>query len=66
MEDTFIQKSGNYKKLFKDFNQLKILIIGDVMVDSYLWGKVERISAEAPIPMSPSVNAKTVWEEQQM
>jgi len=51
MEDTFIQKSGNYKKLFKDFNQLKILIIGDVMVDSYLWGKVERISAEAPIPI---------------
>lgn len=27
------------------------MIIGDVMVDSYLWGKVERISAEAPIPV---------------
>lgn len=27
------------------------MIIGDVMVDSYLWGKVERISAEAPIPI---------------
>ena len=27
------------------------MIIGDVMVDAYLWGKVERISPEAPIPI---------------
>jgi rfaE bifunctional protein kinase chain/domain len=27
------------------------MVIGDVMVDSYLWGKVERISPEAPIPI---------------
>ncbi|MGA3014424.1 MAG: bifunctional ADP-heptose synthase, partial [Bacteroidales bacterium] len=30
---------------------LTIMIIGDVMLDSYLWGKVERISPEAPIPI---------------
>ncbi|HBX50889.1 MAG: carbohydrate kinase [Bacteroidetes bacterium RIFOXYA12_FULL_35_11] len=30
---------------------MKILIIGDVMIDSYMWGKVERISPEAPIPV---------------
>jgi len=46
-----MQKEGNYKKLFDEFNDLKVLIIGDVMVDSYLWGKVERISPEAPIPI---------------
>jgi len=46
-----MQKEGNYKKLFKDFSKLNIMIIGDVMVDSYLWGKVERISPEAPIPI---------------
>ncbi len=46
-----MQKEGQYKKLFADFNKLNILIIGDVMVDSYLWGKVERISPEAPIPI---------------
>ena len=46
-----MQKEGNYKKLFKDFNKLNVMIIGDVMVDSYLWGKVERISPEAPIPI---------------
>ncbi|MDP1623498.1 MAG: bifunctional ADP-heptose synthase [Bacteroidales bacterium] len=46
-----MHKEGNYKKLFNDFNRLNIMIIGDVMVDSYLWGKVERISPEAPIPI---------------
>ncbi len=46
-----MHKEGNYKKLFDDFNHLNILVIGDVMVDSYLWGKVERISPEAPIPI---------------
>lgn len=46
-----MDKQTNYKKLFEEFNKLTILIIGDVMVDSYLWGKVERISGEAPIPI---------------
>lgn len=36
---------------FQGFNQLKVLILGDVMVDSYLWGKVDRISPEAPVPI---------------
>jgi D-glycero-beta-D-manno-heptose-7-phosphate kinase len=44
-------KENNYKKLFEQFNHLSIMIIGDVMVDAYLWGKVERISPEAPIPI---------------
>jgi len=33
------------------FDQKKILIIGDVMVDAYLWGEVNRISPEAPVPV---------------
>ena len=37
--------------LFKSFNELKCLIIGDVMVDSYIWGNVNRISPEAPVPI---------------
>lgn len=41
----------NYQNLFKAFNKQKIVIIGDVMVDSYLWGKVDRISPEAPVPI---------------
>jgi rfaE bifunctional protein kinase chain/domain len=39
------------KKIFDSFTSRKILVIGDVMVDSYLWGKVERISPEAPVPI---------------
>lgn len=46
-----MQPGSRYKKLFSAFNKLNIMIIGDVMVDSYLWGKVERISPEAPIPI---------------
>ena len=38
-------------KLFDSFNGMNVLIIGDVMVDAYLWGKVERISPEAPVPI---------------
>lgn len=36
---------------FSAFNNLNVLIVGDVMIDSYLWGKVERISPEAPVPI---------------
>jgi rfaE bifunctional protein kinase chain/domain len=37
--------------LFSRFNNLTALIIGDVMIDAYYWGKVERISPEAPVPI---------------
>ncbi|MBP5667020.1 MAG: hypothetical protein J6X32_02630 [Salinivirgaceae bacterium] len=32
-------------------NQFSILVVGDVMIDAYMWGKVERISPEAPVPI---------------
>ena len=34
-----------------DFSNCKILIVGDVMLDKYYFGKVERISPEAPVPI---------------
>jgi D-glycero-beta-D-manno-heptose-7-phosphate kinase len=37
--------------IFKKFTQLKALIVGDVMIDRYLHGKVSRISPEAPVPV---------------
>jgi len=37
--------------IFHSFNNLRVLIIGDVMLDSYIWGAVERISPEAPVPI---------------
>ena len=42
---------NNIQQLFDSFNNLKVLIIGDVMVDAYLWGSVDRISPEAPVPI---------------
>ena len=43
--------SNNYPEIFDAFDKLKVVIIGDVMVDTYLWGRVERISPEAPVPI---------------
>ena len=37
--------------LFNNFNKLNVLIIGDVMIDAYYFGKVDRISPEAPVPV---------------
>lgn len=45
-----MEKSG-YIDLLNAFNNLNVLIIGDVMVDSYIWGKVNRVSPEAPVPI---------------
>ena len=39
------------EELFNDFKSLKIGVIGDVMLDTYIWGKVDRISPEAPVPV---------------
>jgi D-beta-D-heptose 7-phosphate kinase / D-beta-D-heptose 1-phosphate adenosyltransferase len=33
------------------FSNIEILVIGDIMLDRYLWGKVGRISPEAPVPI---------------
>ncbi len=39
------------QQLFERFENITALVIGDAMVDSYMWGKVERVSPEAPIPI---------------
>ena len=44
-------------KAFETFDNLNVLIIGDVMVDSYMWGHVTRVSPEAPVPIV-AVNKK--------
>ncbi|HMQ50350.1 MAG TPA: bifunctional ADP-heptose synthase [Saprospiraceae bacterium] len=37
--------------IFESFKKLQVLVIGDVMIDRYLSGKVSRISPEAPVPI---------------
>lgn len=41
----------DFRKLFASFSGLKAGIIGDVMLDTYMWGRVDRISPEAPVPI---------------
>jgi len=43
--------SEHLESLFNDFNKKRVLIVGDVMVDSYIVGKVDRVSPEAPVPV---------------
>ncbi|MFZ1806549.1 MAG: bifunctional ADP-heptose synthase [Cyclobacteriaceae bacterium] len=39
------------EEIFDAFNGLTVLVIGDIMLDSYIWGSVDRISPEAPVPI---------------
>lgn len=39
------------KEVISKFKGLKVLVIGDVMIDAYLIGQVDRISPEAPVPV---------------
>jgi rfaE bifunctional protein kinase chain/domain len=41
----------DFKKLFASFSSLRVGVIGDLMLDTYMWGKVDRISPEAPVPI---------------
>jgi rfaE bifunctional protein kinase chain/domain len=41
----------NFADLFTSFSNVKVAIVGDVMLDTYWWGNVERISPEAPVPV---------------
>jgi len=39
------------KAIVRKFNKKRILVLGDLMMDKYIWGDVSRISPEAPIPV---------------
>lgn len=39
------------ENIITSFSGTRVLVIGDVMIDAYLWGAVERISPEAPVPV---------------
>ena len=39
------------KDILERLRQAKVLVVGDLMVDNYHWGEVERISPEAPVPV---------------
>ncbi|MFA5089912.1 MAG: D-glycero-beta-D-manno-heptose-7-phosphate kinase [Candidatus Omnitrophota bacterium] len=39
------------KQIITRFQKAKILVVGDLILDEYIWGEVERISPEAPVPV---------------
>ncbi len=41
----------NLLKLISAFKKQSVLVIGDTMIDKFIWGKVSRISPEAPVPV---------------
>jgi len=45
------------KKILGGFSSSRIMVIGDLILDEYIWGKAERISPEAPVPV--------VWAQRQ-
>ena len=41
----------DFNTLFQEFNNKKVLIVGDAMIDAYMWGEINRMSPEAPVPV---------------
>lgn len=39
------------ESLLKKFKKIRLLVVGDIMLDRFIWGKVSRISPEAPVPV---------------
>lgn len=39
------------EKIIKNFRNTRVLVIGDLILDCYIWGRVNRISPEAPVPV---------------
>ena len=46
-----MKKYQSLEEIFDAFNKLTVLVIGDIMLDSYIWGQVDRVSPEAPVPI---------------
>lgn len=42
---------GKLEKVVERFSSLRLLVVGDVMIDEYFWGDVDRVNPEAPVPV---------------
>jgi D-glycero-beta-D-manno-heptose-7-phosphate kinase len=48
--------TARLQKILKRFPDQRILVVGDVMLDQFIWGRVSRISPEAPVPVVEVTN----------
>ncbi|MDP8229646.1 MAG: D-glycero-beta-D-manno-heptose-7-phosphate kinase [Candidatus Gorgyraea atricola] len=46
-----MKKKDKFKKIISKFSKANVLVIGDLILDEFLWGDVSRISPEAPVPV---------------
>lgn len=46
------------ESVFAKLGELKFLVVGDLMLDEYLWGKAERLSPEAPVQVIDVLNSE--------
>ncbi len=46
-----MKKKEKFRKIINKFSKARVLIIGDLILDEFLWGDVSRISPEAPVPV---------------
>ena len=44
-------EKSRYNKITSQFHKKTVLVVGDLMLDKYLWGRTNRISPEAPVPI---------------
>ncbi len=49
MKQTSIEEKG--RRHHRRFFGTRVIVVGDIMVDHFIWGKVSRISPEAPVPV---------------
>jgi D-beta-D-heptose 7-phosphate kinase/D-beta-D-heptose 1-phosphate adenosyltransferase len=45
---------SKFKHFFDSQKRPKVLVIGDLILDEYIWGSVNRVSPEAPVPILES------------
>jgi len=55
-----MSKKDKLRQFVDHFPKTKIFVLGDLMVDKYIYGKVSRISPEAPVPVVEVTNEKTM------
>jgi D-beta-D-heptose 7-phosphate kinase/D-beta-D-heptose 1-phosphate adenosyltransferase len=46
-----MREVSDFEKILGKVSKVKILVVGDIMMDRFIWGKVSRISPEAPVPV---------------
>lgn len=44
-------RTGDLSRVLDRFGKLRLLVIGDLMLDRFIWGDVDRLSPEAPVPV---------------